>query len=132
MNVQVRIARGDDVLATIWDEALHAPFNPDQVLVAEDGGKLVGGLIFVDGGHPMIVVENVRIHASGRRKLTIFKQLISALFAYARARGAVLFEWMSPDNAFTAMLLRAGCKPASGYHYLVREVTSPLPWERHA
>ena len=126
--MKARVARLDDDLSTIWPEiAQGCTVNRDQVLVAEsDEGALIGGLIFVDGGHWVIYCESLR--AAGR--IYVVKALVQALHEYARREGRLLIAWVVPEGPFADLLLKEGCEDQGAHRYLIRQAHAALPWER--
>ena len=59
--MKARFARLDDDLTGIWPEMIFGEWNRDQAIVAEDAaGAIIGGLLFLDAGHPILYVESVR------------------------------------------------------------------------
>lgn len=86
--ITVRQANEADDLTDLFPESVNNPLNREQVLVATDGTRLVGGTILWDGGHSVLYVGATRILGQDRR-VWIARALWRAVIDWGKERGAV-------------------------------------------
>lgn len=104
----IRHACASDDLSTVYTEAEAAMlWNREQMLVAVEGAKVVGIVLFVDGGHPLLWLENIRVHPKYRLS-GIGTQLLEALVEEARRRGCLVITGAATGEAYLAFLMRHG------------------------
>jgi len=92
---------------------------PNNLIVAEDGGKLVALVMIMDGGFPFAIVDGIFIRPEYRGKAELHDELLRALDAELKLRGiAFIFTHAKPTLARALRPKRFNYDPDVTFHLL--------------
>src|SRR5207245_645966 len=99
---QVRLARAGDDLSAVLGSTDPLAWNPQQVLIAESDGRIVGMMALFDGGHRMLMIDHFIV--GKQAPLNTGAWLMEGLLAYAKAAGktSLIFTTTSMELAYQA------------------------------